>query len=218
MNQKIDEIKVISHFLRNCPHCSNEVIHFLILRYQLGEWDYLVYRCTTCGKITLTLYENYSSCTRDIEDVLNNINNYTNDQIVLYPSSGEIPLSIPSNISSTYKEAISIKGKSPNGFAGLIRKSLEYVLQEQNAEGKTLYERINDLAKKNILPPTIIDMSDLIRIIGNIGVHAGSEDVTKEQTDLIDKFFNLILEYVYVAPAKVKELQEQLEKNKIKSS
>jgi hypothetical protein len=50
----------------------------------------------------------------------------------------------------------------------------------------------------------------LLRRVGNIGAHAMEEDVSIWDAELVDDFFRSVVEYVYIAPAKIRRMQERL--------
>ena len=54
-------------------------------------------------------------------------------------------------------------------------------------------------------------MTDILRMLGNIGSHAADESVEPEYVDAIDEFFRAVVEYVYVAPYRVNEVRAQLD-------
>lgn len=103
-----------------------------------------------------------------------------------------------------------IRHSAPNAFAGQIRRALEYLCQDQQASGKDLYTKLADLVSKGVLPTTLVDMTDLIRKVGNTGVHASDEEATMWDAELIDEIFRAIVEYVYIAPQKVARLRQRL--------
>jgi hypothetical protein len=43
-----------------------------------------------------------------------------------------------------------------------------------------------------------------------MGAHAGDADLTVWDAELIDDFFRSVLEYVYVAPAKIRRMETRL--------
>jgi len=53
-------------------------------------------------------------------------------------------------------------------------------------------------------------MADIIRDIGNTGAHAGKFDLNKYDMDVLDDFFIAVVEYVYLAPAKISKIRERL--------
>lgn len=55
-------------------------------------------------------------------------------------------------------------------------------------------------------------MTDVLRILGNIGAHADDMDINLAHTWAIDQFFRAVLEYVYVAPGKLAAFRRQLDR------
>ena len=51
-------------------------------------------------------------------------------------------------------------------------------------------------------------MTDVLRLLGNIGAHAVEQSIKPIHVIVIDDFFHLIIEYVYVAPSKLKEFRD----------
>jgi hypothetical protein len=50
----------------------------------------------------------------------------------------------------------------------------------------------------------------VLRQLGNVGSHAGEDEIAPEYVDVIDDFFCAIIEYVYIAPHKVSEFKARL--------
>jgi hypothetical protein len=49
-----------------------------------------------------------------------------------------------------------------------------------------------------------------MRHIGNLGAHAGDDDLDFWDAELLDDFFRAIVEYVYVAPSKIERLKQRI--------
>jgi len=87
---------------------------------------------------------------------------------------------------------------------------LEYICVDQKASGKDLYGKLQDLITKGILPGYFGDITDLLRVVGNLGAHASDKTLDIWDAELIDEFFRFVIEYVYVAPAKIKRMKERM--------
>jgi hypothetical protein len=46
-------------------------------------------------------------------------------------------------------------------------------------------------------------MTDLMRRVGNLGAHAGDEEVDFWDAELLDEFFRLVVDYVYITPSRI---------------
>jgi hypothetical protein len=205
-----------NNIIRLCPHCNNVTPHQLIVdgyvnklfdEIKVGDgkeqgivekFVYLFMQCSTCqdysllGGFELELPESQTQFP------------------VLYPESDDLGPSVPEKIGKVYREAARIQNKVPNAYAGQIRKALEFLCKDQNAIGGNLLNQINSLVEKGIIPPTLAEMTTLIRLLGNLGVHATDDDVSIWDAQLIDDFFRSLIEYVYIAPAKINRLKTRL--------
>jgi len=203
--------------IRLCPHCNNVTPHQLIndgavqklydeiehgndeTEKIYDEFIYALLKCSTCGDYTLV-----GGFKIELPQILR-------DFPVLYPNSKSLDSSVPEKIRKVYEEAAQIRLRAPNAYAGQVRKALEFLCKDQNASGNNLYKQINSLVEKGILPPTFAEMTTLIRLLGNLGVHATEDEVSAWDAMLIDEFFRSIIEYVYVAPSKINRLKLRLE-------
>ena len=74
----------------------------------------------------------------------------------------------------------------------------------------TLQAQLTELAKAGHIPPVLAKASDLLRIIGNVGAHATPHSVHPLLATAIDQFFRAVIEYVYVAPKRLEDFQQQM--------
>jgi len=77
-----------------------------------------------------------------------------------------------------------------------------------------LQQKLEALVNKAEIPPTLAEMSDVLRLVGNIGAHAEDLSVPSSLVEPIDSFFRAIIEYVYIAPERIARVQQQLKKAK----
>ncbi|MBA7532362.1 hypothetical protein ES705_24588 [subsurface metagenome] len=196
-----------------CPHCGNQAPqkHIHTQEYWSEEFDdngepfglpcaYYVVVCETCDSVLLyhdegdiVLEENFHRTT------------------LVYPDSGTLHRSVPDIVSACYAEAVRTKRTAPNAFAVQIRRALEAMCDERGATAGSLQRRLQSLAERSEIPAVLSEMTDVLRILGNIGAHAGEQSVHSEHVDAIDDFFRAIVEYVYVAPSKFREFRDTLE-------
>jgi len=97
------------------------------------------------------------------------------DAVLLWPKFG-LNKAVPERIRDIYDEASRIEHTAPNAFAGQIRRALEAICSERGATKGTLVENIQELANRGEIPKTLVEASDLLRLIGNIGVHASDRN------------------------------------------
>ncbi|KAA0132087.1 DUF4145 domain-containing protein [Gimesia chilikensis] len=193
-----------------CSHCGNTTPQTVegTLYYQGGDKDdglYFLARCGTCQKGLLRRTE----CNRMIAGLRGN-----EDSELIWPASGDLHNCVPDKVRKCYEEAIKIKNLAPNAFANQIRRSLEAVCKEQSVPGNSLKQCLDNLASSGVIPPVQAEMSDLLRLLGNIGSHAADEEVDPKYVTVLDEFFRAIIEYVYVAPHRITEFKESLDRAK----
>jgi hypothetical protein len=197
--------------VRFCPHCGNvapQTLQYVHRCYE-EEWSndgepvsmpavYFVVSCETCNGFLV--YADWGNIPN--EDDFSKVD-------LLWPQIGLHP-SIPKRVSNIYSEASRIKQNAPNAFATQIRRALEAVTDDRNAKPGSLVQRLKELAHRGEIPPILADVSDTLRILGNIGAHASETNIQPWQVHSIDEFFRAIVEYVYVAPSKLAEFRKTL--------
>ena len=118
--------------------------------------------------------------------------------------------SVPNTVGRFYLEALRVKDRSPSSFAVQIRRSLEAICKDRGVQGRNLDQQLKQLTSQGIIPSIIAEIADELRLLGNIGAHADDLRVTSEQVQAMDDFFHLVIEYVYIAPHKLKEFRNTL--------
>lgn len=199
-----------------CPHCGNktpQVVEYettSIEKVSTGDGQvfpikdyYFLVRCRTCKEISLYGSWELAEDPYDLEEAY-----------CLYPKIEAIPSNIPDVIRRSYNEAKKVEKISPAAFVVLIGKSLECLCEDKKAEGNNLKNKLDDLAKKGIIPKTLLKMGHSVRLLRNIGAHPSDYDITEEEVSIIGDFFAAVIEYVYVAPEKIKSLEEKLKRYK----
>ncbi len=168
-------------------------------------------KCTTCGEPSV-----YSKVEEHAPDEYPTF--HLPHARLLWPTPDELHQSVPRRVARVYAEASRIKSQAPNAFANQIRRALEAVCAEQgagrkNADGKlqSLPSRLKTLENRGLLPGTLVAMTAIVKLLGDIGSHADDDvEVDPEWVDVIDDFFRAVVEYVYVGPWKVAEAQRAL--------
>jgi hypothetical protein len=201
-----------------CPHCGNRAPQCLLLTQQFlergfhmdGTLDehefisaYYVAKCETCSEILL-----YYAL-----DEFPEKNRFT-DASLMYPIQGILDQNVPERVRLCYEEAMRIKNTAPNAYAVQIRRALEALCDDRAAKKGTLQKRLQELSSRGEIPPLLAEMTGVLRLLGNIGAHAGEQSVKPGFVRAIDEFFRALIEYVYVAPSKLKAFRDKLEKLK----
>lgn len=203
-----------------CYHCGNQVPqkrigyyrgqelyeHFEGQRYN-EDFDYYLYQCPTCQGISIygdfAAYPRYRS--------LEERRIYPRGSQLL-PERHKLASSdcIPERILKTYEEIWPLRHIAPNAFAGQIRRALEFICHEENAQGRTLFEQLKDLVSRGTFPGYFSEITDLMRQVGNLGAHAAERDVDVWDAELLDDFFRSIVEYVYIVPSKIERMKQRI--------
>ena len=195
-----------------CPHCGNTAPQELqgcsvSLHHSDGAHNYYLTRCATC--LEGLLYRHIDP--RNTGPTILHGRFCLAQYELVWPAHGQLHSSVPDSIRRIYAEAALIKARAPNAFANQIRRSLEALCKDRGASNRVLMQNIKELASRGEIPPTLADMTDVIRQLGNIGSHAGDDEIDPNYVDVIDDFFRAIVEYVYIAPFKVTEFKARLE-------
>lgn len=121
---------------------------------------------------------------------------------------------VPKRIQRIYEEIWPLRHIAPNAFAGQIRRALEFICHDQKAQGRTLFEQLKDLSSRGVFPGYFSEITELMRLIGNLGAHAAEQEVDFWDAELLDDFFRAVVEYVYIAPSRIERLKERIDARK----
>ncbi len=77
---------------------------------------------------------------------------------------------------------------------------------------------LNDLANRGEIPKLLIDMAHSLRYFRNIGAHASEIELDSRDAAILKDLCDTILEYVYEAPRKLKNVQDQINNMKTRTS
>lgn len=207
-----------------CYHCGNRVPHKRV-GYQRGQelfehidgqrhnedFDYYLYQCPTCQGISI--YGDFSGYS----------NHESMEQTRIYPRGSQLlperhkvasTKCVPERIQRIYEEIWPLRHIAPNAFAGQIRRALEFICHDQKAQGRTLFEQLKDLSNRGVFPGYFSEITELMRLIGNLGAHAAEQEVDFWDAELLDDFFRAVVEYVYIAPSRIERLKERIDVRK----
>lgn len=127
-----------------------------------------------------------------------------NREILLTHPSDSIPFdkeNVPEKVLNAFQEAII--SHSNNCFiasAIMIRKTLEEICQNRSATGKTLYNKLEDLGNKIVIPKELIEGMQELRLLGNDAAHIESntfDEVGRDEVEISIEFTKEILKAVY---------------------
>jgi hypothetical protein len=117
-------------------------------------------------------------------------------------------------IREIYAEAKGVQKKSPSSFVVLIGRALEEICREKKTPKGSLQAQLRLLVKSENIPPVFAEMSDIMREMRNLGAHEDDVKVRVTDTWRLNEFFLALIEYLYVAPYRLKQFKEALDKLK----
>ncbi len=213
---------MINSKLISCRHCGNisrmEIIGNVEdlttdVDPEYGEMNeygtiYSVLKCPACEKTNVVSYDWWDGIESEDEVSYD----------FLYPRKPTYPIGLPENILSSYKAADKVKTIDVNAYAILMRRLLELVCLDRKAKSGTLAAMLKELADKNEIPSKLVDVAKGLKNFGNIGAHAASGTLTKEEIPIVNALSKAILEYVYSAPFLATTAENKLKKIKAKKS
>ena len=141
-------------------------------------------KCEYCGKVlSLEIYDKQISTTPKQKT-----------QLIKIPN-------VPKSIEKDLNEAqLSFQSKSYRASAVMCRRVLEQLCHNLNAEGRTLYDKINDLIERGLISREFSEILTKIRIFGNIGAHFSPNDEhgikRQDSKDLLDITLHIV-KHVY---------------------
>lgn len=134
-----------------------------------------------------------------------------------WPKAAErsIPAHLPETVAKAFRSAEN-NFATPDGedaAAMLYRRAIDIAIREKHPEIKGLLApRINKLAEKGLLPPSMKEWADQIRLIGNDGAHE-PEGVTMDELGPMRGFTEAFLRYFITIPFEVALRRGQIDED-----
>ena len=196
-----------------CRHCGNKTVfekygaysydYHLPSGYEVEVTEWVLLKCLSCSMPTLQQNTLYAGLLYKKWPTMTDI---------LYPSAKTPLTNLPPVIEKRYQAALKVRNIEPSACAVLIGRTLEAICKHEKAAGRTLADKIDTLLNSNRIPKTLAEMAGQLRHIRNLGAHDAEDEVTEEDVPIILDFLEAILEYLYVAPAKIEALRTRLER------
>jgi len=168
-------------------------------------WDagsvYELLECDACDGIILREFYYHSEFPEE------------SDSKILYPDGPKRILGMSKAVERAYRSALKVRSDA-NAYAALLGRVLDIICQEKSAEGDTLSKRLQDLAKKDVIPKPIADLAHQLRGFRNIAAHAELGELKKGEIEILDDLCSAILQYVYQGPYLIMIANQRLKKLK----
>jgi hypothetical protein len=128
-------------------------------------------------------------------------------QALIYPAKSNAPgpqHAMPEAVKAIYLEAAKVVAQSPRAACALLRLAVETLCAELEAIGDTLDKKIGHLHARG-LSSDVIDMLDVVRVVGNGMVHPGKIDIDddEEAATVLFNLLNLITERLIDEPIRI---------------
>jgi Domain of unknown function (DUF4145) len=207
----------------DCPWCSAKGAALELKMERRSEqakamWEWMV-RCPVCMSPCLVLLRDskeYGGVTSALEPSKFGQGNKISDRyaiLQIFPrnSEPEIPNFIPKNVEIPLLEAEHsfIEGRY-SAAASCYRKAIERSLKSIDPEVKgMLNARIRSLETRGVIPHTLIELLDQVRLFGNEAMHEDEIDPTKEDCAAARDFCTLFLRYCFTLPAMVDQAKQK---------
>jgi hypothetical protein len=196
-----------------CPHCRGWTRH--LLKWQYRQWEkpsgdierrsYYVAQCDSCDELLLYIND------PPHDDICDNFEGSEPeaDTVLVWPRLVVSSEAVPERVRECYDEAVAVRQRSLNSFATSIRRALEAVCEDREIVKAPLSKSLQALAFSGELAPRLIEITDVLRFVGNVGAH-NDRDVTQVEAEVIDRCFRLIVEYFYEVPDQIRNLRQRL--------
>lgn len=213
--------------LTQCYHCGNKTLmnveykvcqHFggvninenSEYEYEMQEdFEWKLLSCPVCH--FLTLFQIYTD--ESMQALKNGKVEQLYEKQVIYPENRLILNEVPREVSNAFESALKIKKIDRQICLISLRRTLELICKEKNANGKTLQVKINNLIKKNIFPKDLENAFSVIREYGNSGAHSDI-NLTDYQLNELIRILYSVIDYLYITPNKAVKMKEKLDEIK----
>lgn len=188
MEIKIQMSKVIVYQCESCDEPSSyDLISNHILPDEGPPEEYSFCFCQKCNQPALFIRE-------DMGDGFENDSYYR-----LYPRHNRhLGFALPQIVRDSYEEAVKCEAsKTWTACVVMVGRTLEAVCKEFIPDTRTIYQGLNEMHTQGIISDEILEWSNELRFLRNIGAHASSTKLTyRDSSEAVD-FLQSILEILY---------------------
>ncbi|CAN7653224.1 DUF4145 domain-containing protein [Rhizobium sp. LjRoot254] len=153
-------------------------------------------RCEECGNLTSVFWGTGSSGLQ------------RHYQVPWLKETTKWPTHWPDDVGRFWLQARrSIEGSNWDAAALMARSAVQLVLRHQQATGKSLFEEINDLGKKGVLPPVMVEWAHEVRVLGNDNAHPtpGAAGTAPKDAQAVVEFLGMLLRVTFDLPFQISE-------------
>ena len=197
----------------DCPYCGSTKSTFQLMaesnsRAAENLW-YALGECGNCKKQVLFNFQHKHSGPGQGPIHAGAANPLDKTYLLRFTSpkaeAPRVPREIPATVVRPLVEAEkAFKMELFSAAGSCYRKSIERALLavDPNLSGM-LNKRIRELEESGLLPHSMIELLDQVRLFGNASMHDDDEDPTKDDCSAAREFCHLFFTYAFTLPAKV---------------
>jgi hypothetical protein len=80
-------------------------------------------------------------------------------------------------------------------------------MRHKSATGKNLFDEINDLGSKGVLPPVMVEWAHEVRVLGNDNAHPtpGAPGTNAQDANAVVEYLTMLLKAVFDLPHQIAE-------------
>lgn len=196
-----------------CYHCGNTTLMENVASHysewsddENGIWDrytWNLYFCPVCSKVTLEEVELFSEWC----DYQGNLEPKVKFLYPMITSNDKMPKSVR----NAFDAALKVRNIDGAICALSLRRTLEMMCKDKGATKGDLFAKLKSLSEQGVLPPILDRMASILRHLGNSAAHADSTSFSEDLVMSMVEFTEIILDYVYVLPAKMNDIQGVIE-------
>lgn len=203
-----------TYIIQECRHCGNKTRLDICAKYSQNgreefcfDIDWLILKCCVCDEISfIKIYSD--------EDMqyLNENGEYDLVETfeTIYPIMTYESKNVPKMVHNAFSTALKAQHVDDALCLMGLRRTLEIICKDKQANGNNLVAMIKDLTSKSIFPNILNKASDILRILGNEAAHGDSIvydwSIVKEMVN----FTQIIIEYVYVIPYRIENIKKEI--------
>lgn len=217
----------MASFTLDCPHCRGKGASFLIVQEfantHFKGFSETIAICGVCKlPILARLYDQDAHFDRKspVKVIEWGSKHQLKERFKLkdwFPTnvSDSLPSGIPENVIKPLSEAeLSLDDKRFSAAASCYRKSLERAVKHlDNGIDGMLNTRIRKLEAQKVLPHSMIELLDLVRLFANEAMHEDDIDPTEEDCIAAREFCHLFFTYAFSLPEKVANAKAKANSN-----
>jgi hypothetical protein len=165
--------------------------------------------CSVCKELVMFIFETSSDNRPPSDDAFFGFNFSQDDIVETFPrpTGPRITEATPENVLKPYIEAEqSFEIGLFSAAASCYRKAMERAVKHLNPSATgMLNARIRELEKLQIIPHSMVELLDQVRLFGNASMHEDDDDPNKQDCEAAREFAYLFLRYAFSLPAMVAE-------------